>query len=240
MRNWKKTLPGIMIIIFLVITANKVFATSSIYSFDTSTNPWSGNADLLALFDSSSHVSGTFIYDNQAPSTFTGKHTIYDGSIADLTGTVDGNNFSDTTGGITMGNETYDPDGTPRDFLQLYPGTGPPVPGNISNGFIIGDYTLIKVRMFWIEDMLGVPDFLDNHDLLPTLPTYNSRLALDFVETANPSGPVYYVYFEDLSVQWTSDLPPSSTKVPVHNGLWLIPSILGGLYLLRRKKGLSA
>jgi hypothetical protein len=28
----------------------------------------------------------------------------------------------------------------------------------------------------------------------------------------------------------------SSTKVPVHSGLWLIPSILGGLYLLRRRK----
>ncbi len=33
---------------------------------------------------------------------------------------------------------------------------------------------------------------------------------------------------------------PSSTKVPVHNGVWLIPSILGGLYLLRRRKIKSA
>ena len=29
----------------------------------------------------------------------------------------------------------------------------------------------------------------------------------------------------------------TSTKVPVHNGLWLIPSMLTGLYLLRRRKG---
>lgn len=29
---------------------------------------------------------------------------------------------------------------------------------------------------------------------------------------------------------------PTSTKVPVHNGLWLIPSVLTGVYLLRRKK----
>lgn len=29
-----------------------------------------------------------------------------------------------------------------------------------------------------------------------------------------------------------------STKVPVHNGLWLIPSIMAGLYLLRRRKRL--
>lgn len=33
---------------------------------------------------------------------------------------------------------------------------------------------------------------------------------------------------------------PPPTKVPVHNGLWLIPSMLTGLYLLRRQKGLSA
>ena len=31
-----------------------------------------------------------------------------------------------------------------------------------------------------------------------------------------------------------------STKVPVHHGLWLIPSIFIGLYLLRRRKGQSA
>lgn len=34
--------------------------------------------------------------------------------------------------------------------------------------------------------------------------------------------------------------PGTSTKVPVHNGLWLIPSMLTGLYLLRRRKKLSA
>ena len=28
----------------------------------------------------------------------------------------------------------------------------------------------------------------------------------------------------------------TSTKVPVHNGLWLIPSVLTGFYLIRRKK----
>ena len=32
----------------------------------------------------------------------------------------------------------------------------------------------------------------------------------------------------------------SSTKVPVHHGLWLIPSMLTGLYLLRRRKSMSA
>ncbi len=34
--------------------------------------------------------------------------------------------------------------------------------------------------------------------------------------------------------------PPAATKVPVQNGLWLIPSVLTGLYLLRRRKKLSA
>ncbi len=34
--------------------------------------------------------------------------------------------------------------------------------------------------------------------------------------------------------------PPVTTKVPVMNGLWLIPSVLTGLYLLRRRKKPSA
>jgi len=32
----------------------------------------------------------------------------------------------------------------------------------------------------------------------------------------------------------------TTTKVPIQNSLWLIPSVLGGLYLLRRRKGVSA
>ena len=32
----------------------------------------------------------------------------------------------------------------------------------------------------------------------------------------------------------------SSTKVPIHHGLWLIPSMLTGLYLLRRRKTIPA
>jgi hypothetical protein len=36
-----------------------------------------------------------------------------------------------------------------------------------------------------------------------------------------------------------NDSPTTSTKVPVHHGLWLLPSMLTGLYLLRRRKGQS-
>ena len=34
--------------------------------------------------------------------------------------------------------------------------------------------------------------------------------------------------------------PPATTKVPIHHGLWLIPSMLTGLYLLRRRQSMSA
>lgn len=37
--------------------------------------------------------------------------------------------------------------------------------------------------------------------------------------------------------RWEVEAPPTSTQVPVQNGLWLIPSILAGGYLMRRRKG---
>jgi len=57
---------------------------------------------------------------------------------------------------------------------------------------------------------------------------------------------IYNRYFSKTEIQELYSLnglppvPEPSTKVPVHNGLWLIPGILTGLYLLRRRKKPSA
>jgi len=223
----------------LVIETPTIF--SPIYNFSTESNP-SGSPEVVSLFDSSSFVSGTFTYDNETAATGTASagHTVYGGATSNLVGSVDGMNFSDPEGFIAVGNDTFSREYITEpavDFLQI--GAEPPHledPGTRDiSGFVIGDYTLINVRMFWIEELLDITDFLENQDLLAVLPDLEGRLALDFVHTNLPDGPVYCVFFDGLHVQPGTQPPititapllnntPPLTSLPVNNATEIDPT----------------
>ena len=66
--------------------------------------------------------------------------------------------------------------------------------------FEVGGFTLVNVRMFWIEGdntPTLIEDFLVNELLPTTLPEFEGRLALDFTPTANP-GVRTSVFFNGL------------------------------------------
>ena len=169
------------------------------YDFVTGASASSNDGTLKALF-AGMLVFGTFDYD-AAASEITDEGldegaVIYAGSIANVTGSVNGLDFSDPDGDTVVGNEL---------FQQ---GIGDILSINTSEadfvGFEVNGYTLVKVRLFWIEglrggtDDFGRPlDFLPGDDLLVQLPDFEGRLALDFTSTANDGRTVRSTLFFD-------------------------------------------
>jgi hypothetical protein len=179
------------------------------YSFATEAGPFGGSAGPVGLFAGSAFASGTFTYDAQVSPTGTAGNgaTRYSGSLHGLSGTADGNSFSDVSGYTLVGNDVLT-SGQNVDFFQLT--FEPPLntPGGTYNltGFDVGGYSLVNVRMFWIEGQNGIPDFLDSQALPPVLPTLPGRLAFDFVDASGNAA--QSVFFDGLSV---SSVPEPST-----------------------------
>lgn len=167
----------------------------------------SGDPALTALFAGLS-VSGTFDYDNvTAPRLVVGEGSVigsvlYIETMTNLVGSVDGMNFSDLIGLVLVGNDRFVPGGLTDFFaVDADPGLNSSAPPEAFNlvGFEINGFTLVNVRMFWIEGQLGIMDFLSNEALPTVLPGFEGRLALDFTPTANP-GVVSSVFFDGLIV----------------------------------------
>lgn len=212
------------------------------YSFSTSLSP-SGTSSIVSLFNSDAVVSGTFTYDSEAPSVGDigtgisyGGHNPNSGNLAsfsDLLGEVSGMNFSDPRGVVIVGNDR--PTATANlDSLAL---SADPSLTSTSvhnfNGFTIGEYSLVNVRLFWLEGQ-EVPDlisdFLNNETLPAALPAFNGRLALDFIRTGTPTTLAGYVFFDGLIV--------SATPVSEPETLALLLSGLGSLaFFSRRRRG---
>jgi len=178
------------------------------YGFVTGDTPFGG--PLAPIFAGQS-VSGTFQYERDASATGTTPGdpatalTLYGGSLTDLEGSIGSNSFSDPSGLIVVGDDKYAPlGGTDLLLLRSDPaiGTAPPSLINFS-GFDIDGYTLVNARLFWIEGLLGIGDFLTGEALPPVLPEFPGRLALDFVP-AGTTGPVTSVFFDTLSVSQLS------------------------------------
>ena len=100
--------------------------------------------------------------------------------------------FAEDLGPSVVGNDRFQPDNV--DFLSVAAGR------NLLTGFDTTGYTLINVRLFWIEGSTTPDDFLQS-DLLPeVLPAgLVGRLALDFEQTDDPSIQVS-VFFDDMTV----------------------------------------
>ena len=199
-------------------SVNVASAVPVSYSFTTGNNPF--GLPPVGSFSSSDFVSGTFTYDAEALATGTNAFgaTIYAGSLTKLAGSVAGLNFSDPAGLTLVGNEVIPSPAFPQpvDFLLL--GADPSLGVGTHNlsGFAIGGFTLVNVRMFWIETQLGITDFLANQNLLAALPQFQGRLALDFVPIGNPSGPLSFVFFDGLLVR---QIPEPGTLVLLAVGL---------------------
>lgn len=213
------------------------------YSFSTSESPF-GTSPIASLFSSDAVVSGTFNYDSQAPfiqdvgtGLSYGGHTPGPGkaaSFSELFGAVAGMTFSDERGVAIVGNDR--PPGL-LDSLALSadPSLTSTSPHNLI-GFTIGGFTLVNVRLFWLENQMVpglISDFLDDETLPAALPTFNGRLALDFIQTGtSPTSPAGFVFFDGLTVT-------AATPVSEPETFALLLSGLGSLAFCTRRRRLS-
>jgi hypothetical protein len=215
--------------IFLVfaISGNVWAQTPVTYSFTTGNAPFGGPA--APIFAGQS-VSGTFVYDRDSLATGTlgvgasAGSTLYGGSVTDLVGFIDGNSFSDPIGVLVVGDEKFMPFGG-SDILVYAAdpelGAAPPEFFNFS-GFDIAGLTLTNARLFWIEGLPGVGDFLSDQSLPTVLPDIPGRFALDFVPTGT-LGPVTSVFFDLATVSplietVTIDIKPGNTPNSINPG----------------------
>lgn len=216
-RNPISTALSALAVALIHAAVNVAAAVPVSYSFSTGSNPF--GLPPAASFSSSDFVSGTFTYDAATMPTLTDPFgaTVYGGSVRNLSASVHGFALSDPAGATSVGNGvSFPPTLLNVDSLQL--NWEPPLGLGVHNlvGFTIGGFTLVNVRMFWIETQLGIPDFLDNQSLPAVLPEFQGRLALDFVPTSSPSGPVSFVFFDGLLVR---QIPEPGTLVLLAVGL---------------------
>ena len=184
------------------------------YNFTTDGPGFTGGCP-ACLFEGQP-VTGTFVYRPAADLTTTNPQgfAVYLGGIAQWTGSVGGESFSDDLGLAIVGNDIV---GGSRDLLGLQPGL-------FLQGFEIDGYTLVDVRMRWLEgipgDPEGNPDFLLNQNLPAELPDFPGFLLLDF-ENPLGSGPLFTVNFQNLVVTHAPttvmvDIKPGSSSNSVN------------------------
>lgn len=211
------------------------------YNFSTGSNPF-GNQQLSSLLGTEANVSGSFTYDQSG--TYYGLsevwgfepgYSIYAAvpgqgtqTYSGLTGNVGGRGFSDERGSFSVSDNQ--PQGFGRDILTM---SADPTPywGNNSvpydrprqlNGFSLGEYSLINVRLFWID---STGTFLDGVTQPNQLPSFSGRLALDFIRTNDPQNlanvPFYSntVFFDGLTV---SAVPEPSTLAMLLAGVGIM------------------
>lgn len=198
------------------------------YGFTTGNTPFGNTAALNAAFAGQS-VSGTFVYDPATPPLFPiPGGAVYDPSITSLTGSAGGNAFSDNRV-ITLVINELGPTGGDAVVIASDPAlnSGAPAPLFNLNGFDIAGYSLVNVRLFWLEGVLGAPDFLNDGSLPATLPTFQGRLALDFnpVGSRDPNQTTS-VFFNGLFV----------TRVPEPGVAGLLLLALAGVATVSRRR----
>ena len=194
------------------------------HGFSTTGAPY-GSPGVIDLFSAGDTVSGTFQYDAALPpsGTLSNGATRYDATFLNLSGQVKVWTFSDPRGYTAVGNDL--PAQGNNDFLML--GAEPGLGSGTHNlvGFTAAGWTLVNVRLFWIEGLPGIGDFTTTDAMPAVLPGFAGRLALDFVPVDAPTGPVSYVFFDGLTV----------AVVPEPSPALLLAAGLGVMWLRRRQ-----
>jgi len=215
--------------VHLLAAASVAYASPVTYSFTTgepSLNSCLDPADGLfklcsaPIYGNGTSVSGTFKYDSAVLQSGSTANTsaLYAGSLTDLAGSSP-SGFSDPSGETSVGNDVVLSNGS-GDALLLAAESFVPAPFSVVPddfvGFSIGggsSLRLVNVRMFWMEGLLGAPDFLSDQSLPATLPTFEGRLALDFADVSSPSTIVAIVFFDGLFVHAQSVPEPASAAL---------------------------
>lgn len=176
---------------------------------------------LNAMLEGTS-LTGSFLYDPAIPRTgiTTGgslgtRGAAYVGSFTSLSANIVGGtlppadrSITDPRGQTVVGDEAFIGCGTCpiQDYLQLQaePGNGSnPALLNINSTFTLGGYRVFNFRMFWIEGQ-AVPnlilDFLTSNNLPNPLPFINGRLGIDFVNSSDPFGTQYIMFYDNVRV----------------------------------------
>lgn len=177
--------------IFLVFAVSSNALAQAPVTYDYTTDPLEFLPGCPACNFVGQPVSGSFIYDPETPLTPSPPNGffVYLGGISDWSGTVDSFSFSDDLGLAVVGDNAV-PGG--RDLLRF-------TPGLFLNGFVVDGFTLVDVRMLWLEGLPGVPDFLMGDSLPAELPDLPGRLFLDFENPSFP-GRLFSVNFPNLRV----------------------------------------
>ena len=189
------------------LAAGPVAAGVVPHGFRTSGAPY-GSPGVIDLFSPGDTVSGSFQYDAALPpsGTLSNGATRYDASFLNLGGQVRSWTFSDPRGYTAVGNDL--PAQGHSDFLML--GADPGLGSGTHNlvGFTAGGWTLVNVRLFWIEGLPGIEDFTASDAMPAALPGFAGRLALDFVPATSPTGPLSFVFFDGLTVAVVPEASP--------------------------------
>lgn len=178
------------------------------------------------FFSDGDMISGTFNYDSGVVSGSPGPNggTFYP-AFSDLSGTIEGNEFSDPDGEVGVFNDSFSIDMLD---LLLMRADSANLPANLSGFQVVNGATtfeLYNVRLFWIED---TTDLYDDETLPVMLPPGSgaiARVALDFRDVTN-SDNIHRVSGDPLVV----------SAVPVPAAVWLFGSGLLGLIGISRSK----
>jgi hypothetical protein len=203
--------PASCLIGFLMLFAinNNAFAQEPVvYEFTTDVPGFTTGCP-ACLFEGHP-VTGSFAYDSDVglPTITPTGFSVYLGGISAWSGSVGSNSFSDDLGLALVGNDRVQGS---RDILRFSPGL-------FLEGFETGGFTLIDVRMLWLQgapgDPLGNPDFLTDQNLPTEFPDFPGLLLLDFENPQYP-GILFTVSFQNLIVTRA----PTNVTVDIKNSI---------------------
>ena len=163
-------------------------------------------------------------------------------------------NGEDVTGTITMGNRVVLTPTTTTFHTGVNQLIGGPLDAGLATGFYNGPIESIS------KTIVSFPDFQSGFGFVTFHTSDGEFTVRSFID--NSTSPVYRYSFAEGTIfgsiesffsppategtqvnrtieHYITPTPPppsSTTKVPVHQGLWLIPSAITGLYLLRKRK----